>query len=109
MRTDDLLDSYLKRVPGSRDAINLDPQFSMQTKWLRRALRLLDIAMEDEGVPEHVRGRVLRVVCYGTAEDVADAQLRISTTSGVTPDSLDAPQRSTPPGPEPSRATHGGT
>jgi hypothetical protein len=32
--------------------------------------------MEDEGVPEHVRARVIRTVVYG-GPDVADAELRL--------------------------------
>lgn len=81
MRADKLVDSYLRRTSLAREAAVQDGQFSMQIKWLRDVLHMLDIAMEDEGVPPETRERVLRVALYGSLENPMDALDRERATA----------------------------
>lgn len=76
-RADEIVNGYLRRSASSEEAYHRDAQYHMQIKWLRQALLVLDLTMDDEGVPEETRIRVLRAVLYGTAEDPHETQLRI--------------------------------
>lgn len=70
------IERYEKRMPGASRARVRDPHFGYQTTWLRHMLDLADMAMEDEGVPEEVRAKVVRGVLYGYPNP-ADAELRV--------------------------------
>lgn len=73
---DDLINRFLGRMPDAREANHTDPQYRWQITWLRRMLATMDLAMEDEGVPEHVRLRIIRTLVYG-APNEAEALARV--------------------------------
>ncbi|MEU0078537.1 hypothetical protein ABZY58_11625 [Micromonospora tulbaghiae] len=75
----DEIDRYLQRMPHAREAMLKDPQYHWQIQWARRNLELMDLALDNEGVPEDVRVRVIRTVLYGTADE-AEALRRIDQT-----------------------------
>jgi hypothetical protein len=60
---------YLQRMPGAREAMHGDPQYHYQVKWLERMFELLNLALEDEGIPEDIRTRVIRNVLYGGVDE----------------------------------------
>jgi hypothetical protein len=66
---------YQERLGGRRAYLE-DPQHHWQMTWLRRMLDVIDMAMEDEGVDERSRERVIRTVLYG-APDPGEAERRI--------------------------------
>lgn len=53
-----------------------DPIYHFQWEHLRRVLETADMAMEDEGIAEESRSRVIRTILYG-APDEADVERRI--------------------------------
>jgi hypothetical protein len=79
-RTDELIDRYLHRMPGASEAYRNDATYHAQFHFMRRVLTAVDMAMEDEGVPEATRVRVLRSAIYG-APDEWDAEQRIQQVS----------------------------
>jgi len=72
----DVIERYEQRMPGAGHARQQDAQYAHQWRWMQSMLTVADMAMEDEGVPEDVRARVIRTVVYG-GPDVADAELRM--------------------------------
>lgn len=62
---DRLMDRWLNRIPDARRAYSNDPQYHAQIAWMRRAFAAFDLAMEDEGIPEQVRERILRTLLHG--------------------------------------------
>jgi hypothetical protein len=72
---DRALGRYQERL-GDRRTYLEDPQNHWQWKWIRRMLDITDMAMEDEGVDEHSRERVIRTILYG-APDPLEAEQRI--------------------------------
>jgi hypothetical protein len=64
---------YLHRT-DSHSAIE-DPLYSAQWHWMKHILDIADMAMEDGGISERSRSRVVRTILYG-APDEADAELR---------------------------------
>lgn len=73
---DQLLDRWLARVPEARSALHKDAQYHTQFTFMRRAFTAMDMAMEDEGIPEPVRLRIIRTLVYG-APDEAEALARV--------------------------------
>lgn len=68
---------WSRRIPGA-DRIRLsDPIAHFQTHYIDTMLTLADMAMEDEGIPEETRQRVIRTVVYGSPNP-ADVELRIA-------------------------------
>jgi hypothetical protein len=68
---DDLIDRWLSRIPQAAKAYHQDAYYHAQMVWMRRMLTTMDMAMEDEGVPEVIRQRVVRVVIFGGPDEVA--------------------------------------
>lgn len=66
---DDVLSAYFERYGVAEKAYQLDPWTHAHIKWLNRTIAMMDIAMDDEGIPEETRRRVLRTVVYGSADD----------------------------------------
>lgn len=73
------LDRFRARMPAPGAAERLDPVYHWKDQWMKRMLSMVDIAMEDEGVPDDVRRRVVRTLLFG-APDETDATLRIEMT-----------------------------
>lgn len=71
-----VVEDYLRRYPGAEETASTEGQFSAELALLRRILHTADLAMEDEGVGEEVRVRVLRTVVYGAADPEAGAHRR---------------------------------
>lgn len=69
--TDEVISRYLSRMPGAQEANALNAEYHAQIALLRRLLTVADLVMEDEGVPESVRLRVLRTVMYGSPDEGA--------------------------------------
>jgi len=67
---DDLIDRWLSRIPEAAKAYHQDAYYHSQMVWMRRMLTTMDMAMEDEGVPEVIRQRVVRVVIFGGPDEV---------------------------------------
>lgn len=65
------IDRYLSRIPGADSARTFDPVYAAQMTYLQRVLETVDMAMEDEGVPESTRVRVIRTVVYGAPDEYA--------------------------------------
>lgn len=68
---------WARRMPGATHVQHYDAVTHFQTHYIDTMLTLADMAMEDEGIPEHVRQRVIRTVVYGSPNP-ADAELRIT-------------------------------
>ena len=79
MKTDEIIDSYLARNTQAGQLSITEPQFSMQLKWTRQLLRIIELVMGDEDIPEDTQARILRTAVYGTTEDSTDAQVRMSS------------------------------
>lgn len=75
-KIDSLIDRWLARIPDADKAYMRDPQYHMQVRWMRRTFTALDLAMEDEGIPEQVRDRILRTLIHG-APDESEALQRM--------------------------------
>lgn len=73
---DRLLERWLERIPEGRTANLYDAQYRAQFTWMRRAFTAMDLAMEDEGIPEPTRLRIIRTLVYG-APDEAEALARM--------------------------------
>ncbi len=73
---DRLLDRWLQRMSGSREALRDDARYYAQFSFMRRTFVAMDMAMEDEGISEIIRLRIIRTLVYG-APDEADALARI--------------------------------
>jgi hypothetical protein len=69
------VDRYRRRIDGDR-ADRDDPQYHWQWRWLVNMLEVVDMAMEDEGIDERSRERVIRTILYG-APDPIEADRRI--------------------------------
>jgi hypothetical protein len=65
LATEHVVDRYLARMPGAREAYQNDPTYHAQIAFMRRVFSSIDMAMEDEGVSPAVRLRVLQSVMYG--------------------------------------------
>ncbi|WP_055588658.1 hypothetical protein [Peterkaempfera griseoplana] len=73
---DGIINRYLDHMPGASGAYLQDPAYHRDVVFLRRALALADLAMEDQGVPAESRARVIRtVVCGSPNEDEANARI----------------------------------
>lgn len=72
-----------ERMADTSRARLLDPHFNYQTTLLQHVLDLADMVMEDEGVPQEVRARVVRCVLYGSPNPV-DAELRMRQQEAMT-------------------------
>lgn len=75
----DEIDRYLQRMSNAREAMLKDPQYHWQMEWARRNLELMNLALDNEGIPEDIRVRVIRTVLYGTADE-SEALRRIDQT-----------------------------
>ena len=63
---DDVVNRYLQRTPDAGVAMLTDPQYAYHLYLARQILAVIERAMENEGIPEPVRERVLRTVLEGT-------------------------------------------
>lgn len=68
---DQIVDRWLKRIPEAEHAYRDDPQYHQSLKLMHRTLIALNMAMEDEGIPEDVRLRVVRAVMHGAPDEIA--------------------------------------
>ncbi|MER7331693.1 MULTISPECIES: hypothetical protein [unclassified Micromonospora] len=91
-RVRDELDRYLQRMPNAREARLNDPQYHWQMQWAQRMLELLDLALDNEGIPEDTRVRVIRTVLYGTADE-SEAMRRIDQTQRLTQEAMERRRR----------------
>lgn len=73
----DAADAFMRRYPGAPKAAALDPMFHAETRVLRALLACTDMAMEDEGVPDDIRARVIRSVLFGAMPDVDESAERM--------------------------------
>jgi hypothetical protein len=72
------VDRYARRMGiTQRTTEAQDPIYHFQWEHLRRVLETADMAMEDEGIPEESRSRVIRTILYGSPDE-ADAIRRIA-------------------------------
>jgi hypothetical protein len=76
---DDAYGRFRARMPSPGDAERQDPVYQWKSESMKRLLSMVDIAMEDEGVPDDVRRRVVRTVLFGSPDET-DAALRIEMT-----------------------------
>lgn len=79
MSTDHVRDArarWQNGVPGAMHAQAYDATTRYQLHWMDAVLSLVDMAMEDEGVPEGCRRRVINAAVYGSPNP-ADSELRI--------------------------------
>lgn len=68
---------WADRMPGAHHAYMNDPTTHYQVQLMDAILATVDMAMEDEGVPEDARQRIIRTVVYGSPNP-ADAEVRIA-------------------------------
>ncbi len=78
----DAMSRHLARTPDTRAAYHTDAEYHRQVHTLRHLLGLVDAVLEDEGIPERTRERVVRCVLYGTP-DPTDATLRIDARAAA--------------------------
>lgn len=99
------VDRYMRRIPGADSARALDPIYSAQFTFMERVLQIVDMAMEDEGVPERSRERVIRTVVCGAPDEYAAHQRMarnekvvewVKTHPGPPPSGLLLPNRDRP-------------
>ena len=71
------VDRYARRMGlTERSTAAQDPIYHFQWEHLRRVLETTDMAVEDEGISESSRSRVIRTILYGSPDE-ADAMRRI--------------------------------
>jgi hypothetical protein len=75
-RVEEIVRGYLGRMPAAAEAHELDAQYRLQMDMLRRILGMVDIALDDEGIPRETRDRVLRAALYGSVDDPGAAMRR---------------------------------
>lgn len=75
--TDEIIRSYLRRMPGAEFAFVRDSLARREMELARSLLTLVDLGLQDEGVDEATRARVLRSALYGSLEDPAAAVERV--------------------------------
>lgn len=68
---------WSERMPGAYRAYMNDATHHYQVDLVDTILATVDMAMEDEGVPEAARQRIIRTVVYGSPNP-ADAELRMA-------------------------------
>ncbi len=73
---DRLLDRWLERIPEASTAHRHDSTYHAQFTFICRTSVTLEMVMEDEGIPEHVRLRIIRTLIYG-APDETEALARM--------------------------------
>ena len=79
MTTDHVRDArarWQNGVPGAMHAQAYDAITQYQLHWMDAVLSLVDMAMEEEGVAEDTRRRVIRAAVYGSTNP-ADSEQRI--------------------------------
>ncbi len=76
-RTKELIDRWLSRIPNAAAAYRNDPVYHAQLQHMRRLFEALDMVLEDEGIGEQARTRIIRTLVYG-APDEAQALARIA-------------------------------
>lgn len=77
-----MVNAHVNRFGGGRHAYLHDPVYHAQVHVFRSVLLLADRVMQDEGVPAHVRERVVRCVLYGCPDGV-DASERLLAMKNV--------------------------
>jgi len=95
---DQVIADYLARWPGAEFAHARDTLYRREVTLLRSALTLVDLGMEDEGIPEEVRVRVVRGALRGAIGDPAEAGERIDSRAAL----ADAMARGVVPSPAPA-------
>jgi hypothetical protein len=68
---DNVLADYMDRHPEAQQAFMDSPTYNADVRRTVSILRVVDIAMEDEEVPESARVRVIRMTLYGNADPTA--------------------------------------
>lgn len=66
---DETLRRWRERMPGVEQADLLDAEYHHRVRQMQRMLETVDLAMEDEGIPEDVRRRVVRTVVFGAPDE----------------------------------------
>lgn len=78
-RVREAIDRYFARIPGAREAHTSDPVYRAQFTYMRRVLEMAEMAMEDEGIDEPTRARVIRTVVFGAPDEYASMErLRVN-------------------------------
>jgi hypothetical protein len=90
---DELIDRYLDRVHRASEADLMDATYHAMIGWMRRLLTSVDMVMEDEGIPEAIRLRIIRAAIYGAPDETAaldriDAHRRAAEATASRPVSL---------------------
>lgn len=75
--TDSIVNRYLARQPGMREALLTDPVQHMQVEALRQTLAMVERALIQEGVPDDVRRRVINRVVWGEPEGHVDVHAQM--------------------------------
>lgn len=65
-----MVNAYVNRFEGGRHAYHHDPVYHAQVHVFRSVLLLADRVMQDEGVPAHVRERVVRCCTAARTESM---------------------------------------
>ena len=69
---------HLQRMGISREQFHTDTQLHYADRLLRSTLRLLEAAMEDEGIDEATASRVIDLVIFGAVPTEADVAARLA-------------------------------
>lgn len=77
-RADWLLDRQMERT-GARETTATDPYADMTTGYAREVLRLMDAALEAEGIDPDAARRVLERVVFGVVPSPAEVAYRQQT------------------------------
>lgn len=75
---DSVIRDYLARYPGAEFAYVQDTLYHREVTLLRSVLTLADMGMEDEGIPEETRVRVVRGALRGAIGDPGEAAQRVA-------------------------------
>jgi hypothetical protein len=70
-RVDQFIDRWLSRSADASQAYHQDAQYHWQITYLRRTLTAMDLVMQDEGIAEQVRDRILRTLVLGAPDEAA--------------------------------------
>jgi hypothetical protein len=65
---DEIIARFLDRMPGAANSYYHDPTYHAQFTFMKRVLYSVDMAMEDEGVDQEIRNRIMRSVLFATPE-----------------------------------------
>jgi hypothetical protein len=91
-RTKKIIDRWLDRIPNAATAYRTEPVYHAQLQHMLRLFEALDMVMEDEGIDEEKRTRIIRTLVYGAPDEaqalarLADQEARIQEAIRQPPD-----------------------